>query len=358
MRIAFLFLCVLLLTAGAASADFEPFPLKAAGLVRTISGVENIIKTTELQAGDLKTMDGPSLEFMIELDWKGERLNLVPTDFTIESVSSDSRNQETVTSVELRCKVDRLPLMVYIDYIRSPKSSYQQKSITIPARKNVKGAVIRRITTESVQFKPDLAPLSIEASGFGSDYKSAFAVTDKKTGRGLCFGATAGKAAMDRPHRFTVYEVTETPAEQGWKSGVVWFCAVSGSQDAAYRAYRQMLLETRYPALAKDARLAAMRKRFPEVFASCQYLPAAGTVDLEGCVAGGEGFIFLYNLASEPAKSVLPLANPALKLSGEVKLSDWTTLDKPIDLGVKKPDDSVEVDVDARGYRIIGVNIE
>ena len=358
MRIAFLILCVFMITGSAVLADFEPFPLKTAGLIRTISGVENIIKTTELQIGDLKTMDGPSLDFMIELDWKGENLILVPSDFTIQGVGSETKNQEIITSVELRCKVERFPLVVYIDYIRNPKAAYQAKSITIPPRKNVKGAVIRRVTTESVQFKSDLAPLSTDASGFGSDYKRAFAVVQQKSGKGVCFGATAGKAAMDRPRRFSVYEETETPAELGWKSGRVWFCAVSGTPGEAFRTYRQMLLDTRYPALAKDTKLVALKTRLPASFASCRYLPASGTVDAEGYIADNKGFIFLFNTASASAKTVLPLSDPGMKLSGDLKLSDWTTLDKPVDMGVKKLDENVELDVDARGYRIIGVNVE
>lgn len=361
MRIIILLLLLAALAAGSAQADFEAITLRNSGLARVVSGVSNILKTIDVKVGDYGLLDQPTMEFMIELDYKGERINLVPTDFDIKAIDRSSKNKEDTTSIELRSHYDGLPLIVYVDYMRTPGVPYQQKSISIPPCKEAKGAVLRRVTVESFRFKKAMQPLSVTESGFGSDPKTAFAFVEPKSGKGVCFDFPSGKISVSTNRSLLAFQEIEVPIENGWQSDRFGLSVVSGKPEAAFKAYRQFLMDTRYPTLAKNAKLGALEKRFGACFAACQYLPpcsADGQVSAVGRIADNKGFIFMFNSGAEAAKAVLPLAAANLGLTGDLKLSDWTSLDKPTEIGTKAAIDKVELDVDAHGYRIIGVNVE
>ena len=156
------------------------------------------------------------------------------------------------------------------------------------------------------------------------------------------------------------YQEMDAPLDKGCQTGRLTLGAVSGKPEAVFGCYRQMLLETRYPALAKSAGFGAIKKQFKACFAGCKYLPPCsddGLVEAEGRMSGSSGFVLLFNSASDARTVSLPLSDAALGLSGEVSLSDWTTLDKPADMGSKKVDEKIEIEVPANGYRIIGVNV-
>lgn len=361
MRTISLLILLSALAAGSVRADFEAIAIKNSGLTRVVSGVSNILKTIDVKVGDYGLLDQPTMEFMIEVDYKGERVNLVPTDFDIKSVDRSSKDKETTMSVELRSHYDGLPLVVYVDYTRLPDVLYQQKSISISPCKAAKGAVLRRVTLESFRFKNTMQPLSINESGFGIDPKSAFAFVEPKSGRGLCFDLPSGKITVSGNRLVSGFQEMEVPIENGWQSARFGLSAVSGAPQAAFSAYRQFLMDTRYPALAKNAKLGALEKRFSACFAACQYLSpcsADGKVSAVGRIADNKGFIFLFNSGAETAEAILPLAAANLGLTGDLKLSDWTSLDNPTQIGTKATADKVELAVDAHGYRIIGVNVE
>lgn len=361
MRTFILLVIVAALAAGSASADFEAITIKNAGLSRVVSGVSNILKTTDVMVGDYSLVGQPTMEFMLELDFKGEKVYLVPTDFDIKGLDRTSKNREDTLSVELRSRYEGLPITMYVDYMRLPGALYQQKSISVPPCKEAKGAVLRRVTVESIRFRSAVQPLSVSEAGFGNDPKTAFAFVEPKSGKGVCFDFPSGKVSISNSRSLLAVQEMEVPIEKGWQSGKFGLSAVSGSPEAAFKAYSQFLLDTRYPALAKDAKLGALEKRFTDCFAACQYLPpcsADGRISAIGHVSGNKGFIFLLNSGGEPAKAVLPLAAAKLGLTGDLKLSDWTSLDKPTEIGTKVNTDKIELDVDAHGYRIVGVNVE
>jgi len=353
-------LLLALVVAGAAHGDFEEMTIETAGLNRTVSGTVNILKTTRLTVGEIQLLDQPSVEVMLELEVNGERVVMVPGDFDIKAVDTSFKNKERQTSVELRSHVWGCPVTIYVDYYNDERNQYQQKSITISPSKLPTGAVIRRITIESLRFVDAVIPVSVSESGFANDAKSAFAAIESKSGRGVCWDFPAGVITFSGKRTLSAYIEPNVPLEKGFKTERLTLGAVYGKPGAAFGCYRQMLLEIRYPALAKNAKLAALRKRFKDCFAACQYLPACaedGSVDAEGRIADGKGFVLLFNSSSQAGNVVVPLANRALGLSGEVRLSDWTDLAKPVDLGVKNVDEKVRITVPANGYRIIGVNV-
>jgi len=362
MRLLSLTVGLLVMAAtGAAWGEFDELKVNNAGFERVISGTSNVVKTTHVRIGGVEMLDQPSVEFMIEVEYKGETISLVPSDFDIKGIDSAAKGKERRTGVELRSRYWGLPLLVYIDYWRDERNQYQQKSINIPPCKGAAGAVLKRVTIESFHFGNLIVPLAPTASGFANDAKSCFAAIDPKSGKGLCFDLPSGKAQFVRGHSLYAYEEMTAPVENGYETGRLALGAASGKPEAAFTAYRQMLLETRYPLLAKNPKLAALRKRFGPCFAVRQYLPPCsedGRVEGEGCVAGNKGFVFLFNSGPEAAKALLPLSSPALNVSGDLKLSDWTSLDGASDMGTKRPEDKVEIDVPARGYRVIGVNID
>ena len=362
MRLLSLTVGILVMAAaGAAFGEFEELKVNNAGFERVISGTSNVLKTTHVRIGGVEMLDQPSVEFMIEVEYKGETLSLVPSDFDIKGIDSSAKGKERQTSIELRSHYWGLPLLVYIDYWCDERNQYQQKSINIPPCKQAAGAVLKRVTIEAFHFRSPVLPLAPTASGFANVAKSGFAAIDPKSSKGLCFDLPSGKAEFARGHSLIAYEEMTAPVEKGYETGRLALGVASGKPDAAFSAYRQMLLETRYPLLAKNPKLAALRKRFADCFATRQYLPPCsedGRVEGEGCVADNKGFVLLFNSGSEAAKALLPLWSPALNVSGDLKLSDWTSLDGASDMGTKKPEDKVEIDVPARGYRVIGVNID
>ena len=341
----------------AVAVEFEELKVETVGFTRIISGAGNILKTTHLRVGGVEMLAQPSVEFMIEIDKKGEIVTLVPSDFDIKEIDSSTKNKENQTSIELKCRYPGLPLLIYIDYWHDYKNQYQQKSITIQPCKTP-GAVLKRVTIEAFVFTSPILPLAPTAAGFVNEAKSSFAAIDPKSEKGLCFDLPSGKARFERGHSLNAYEEMNIPLEKGYETGRLALGVASGKPEAAFLAYRQMLLETRYPSLAKNPKLSSLRKRFDKCFAVCQYLPAEAQVDAEGRVDGNKGFVLLFNAGTEAAKALLPISNPNLDLSGELKLSDWTSLDSGSDMGTKTIEDKVEIEVPARGYRIIGVNID
>jgi hypothetical protein len=349
------------LAVGARCSEFEQLVIQNVGFSRVVSGTSNILKTTHLQIGGLEMLDQPSVEFMIEVEQKGETVTLVPSDFSIESIDSSLRNKENQTSIELKSHYWGLPLHIYVDYWHDDKNQYQQKSISIQPCKNAPGTVLKRVTIESFRFKNPILPLAPTAAGFANEAKSSFAAVDPKSGKGLCFDLPSGKARFERGHSLIAYEEANVPIEKGYETGRLAIGVTTGKPEAALSAYRQMLLETRYPSLAKEVKFSALRKRFAACFAVCQ-CPQADSgdthIDMEGRVDGNKGFMLIFNSGAEAAKALLPISSPALNLSGELKLSDWTSLERGSDLGTKTKEDKVEIDVPAKGYRIIGVNID
>lgn len=348
---------VILVAAGAAWGEFEEMPLTNAGFTRVVSGTCNILKTTKLLVGETKLLDQPSVEVMIDIDYKGSLVTLIPSDFDIKKIERATKGKENETSITLESHYPGLPLRIYIDYWSDPRNQYQQKSISIEPLKAA-GAVLKRVTIDSIQFPNTIKPIAPAASGFVNETKSSFAVVDAKSQKGVCFDFPSGKIALNSWRYLTAYEEMDVTLEKGYQTGRMTLGAVSGKPEVVFKSYRQILLETRYPTLAKDLKFSALRKRFGTCFSVCQYIPDDGHISAEGHIADNTGFILLFNMGSEVGKALFSLSEPALGLSGDLKLSDWTSLDKATDMGTKKLEDKLEIDVPAKGYKIIGVNID
>ena len=352
---------MMLVAAGAAWGEFEQIVIENAGLTRVVSGTSNILKTTRISMGDTRLVDEPSVEFMIEIEANGERLTLVPGDFDIKAIDTAFKGKEKQTSIEMRSHYWGYPLVVYVDYWNDARNTYQQKSVAIAPCKTPAGATIRRITLESLRFVDALQPIAPTSCGFANEARSSFAAVDAKSGKGLCWDFPAGTAEFARRHSLTAYEEMNAPLAKGYQTGRLTLGAVSGKPAAVFAGYRQALLETRYPSLAKNSKYAALRKRFAQCFAACAYLPPCsddGLVDAEARIAGNKGFVMIFNCSGEARKAALLLSDASLALTGDLKLSDWSALDRPSDLETIKAGGKIEVEIPARGCRIIGVNID
>lgn len=361
MRVCGVIVLVLaLVAAGAAYGDFEEMTIETAGVSRTVSGTVNILKTTRLTVGATQLLDQPSVEVMLELEVNGERVVMVPGDFDIKAIDTTFKNKEKQTGIELRSHVWGYPITIYVDYYNDERNQYQQKSITVAPSRLPTGAIIRRITVESLRFVDAAVPLAVSESGFANEAKSAFAAIEPKSGKGVCWNFPAGVITFSGNHTLSAYVEPNVPLEKGFKTERLTLGAACGKPEAAFVCYRQMLLEIRYPALAKNPKFGALRKRFKDCFAACRQLqPLAenGSVEAEGRIVGGRGFVLLFNTGSVAKKAAVSLAKGSLGLAGEVKLSDWTELGSPADIGTRKIDETLEIEVPANGYRIIGVNM-
>lgn len=362
MRVLCLIAGILLLVATAAMCeDFEELAIRNAGTTRVLSGKSNVLKTIRVVSGGLQVLDPPAVELMIEIEVNGKRETLTPGDFDIKSIDKVTDGREVQTSIELRGTNPDLPLTVYVDYWCDPRLQYQQKSITIAPSKRPAGAVIKRVTIESMMFAKPIVALAPAAAGFSNDSKSGFAAVDPKSGKGVCFSFPSGRAEFVRGRSLIAYQEIDVPVEKGYKTGRLSMGAVSGTPEAAFAAYRQMVIETQYPVLAKNSRFAALRKQFARCFAGCGYLPPCsedGRVDAQSHVADNKGFILLFNPDSAAKTVALPLSDAGLGLSGDLKISDWTTFESPASLGTKKSGERLEIEVPAGGFRMVGVNID
>lgn len=360
MRVVYLVAALLVaITQNAMAQRVEQIQVVNFGFARTISWVSNIVKTSQLRVGETDMLTQPSVEFMIDIEHKGELITLTPIDFIIKGVDTTAKDREICTSIELASRDSQLPLQVFLDYFRDEKNSYQQKSISIAPCAKDQERVFKRITLESIRFKNTAIPLSVADGEGESASQYVFGVIDPKSGRGICFDLPSGTAFLGRGQNLVAYETIDVPVAKGYKSGRITLGAVASKQQPPFAAYRQMRMDTRFPALSKNTKLIALQKRFAEPLGQYQYLPAdASKVDMEGRISNGKGFIFLYNSSLKDTKGALPLSNPSLGLSGQLRLSDWTSLESGVDIGTKSTTDQVEIDVPARGYKIIGVNID
>lgn len=82
MRVIYLVIGLLIaMSSQTMAARFELLNIKNLGYVRTLSGVSDIVKTTQFQIGNTEMLSLPSVEFMIDVERNGELITLVPSDF-------------------------------------------------------------------------------------------------------------------------------------------------------------------------------------------------------------------------------------------------------------------------------------
>lgn len=355
MRMIYLVIGLLIaMSTQATAARFELLTIKNLGYARTLSGVNDIVKTTQFHIANTEMLSLPSVEFMIDVERNGELITLVPSDFLIKGIDTNTRDREIRTSIELIGKNPSLQLEVYLDYWRDDRSTYQQKSISIQPYSKAKGAIIKRVTLESTRFKNTFSPIAATSKGFVNESKSSFAVFDPKSKKAMCWSLPSGVTFLGRNNNLLAYETVDVNVENGYKTGRLSLGAASGKPEEIFAAYRRMLLETRYPALAKDSKLAALQKRFADCFAEYKYLhsdPDVG-IDMEARIASDKGFIFIFNPGSAGASVEIPKSDPIFGSFSRFELSDWTSLEDSAKIEPGK------IVVRAGGYKIIGVNID
>lgn len=380
MRLRIILVLSLLLITVSQAFALEEMTIKNMWFSRMVSGTVGILKTTKLEANGVQLLDQPSVEFMVDVEYKGKIISLLPGDFDVMDVKTSEVNKVTKTSIEMLSHNSDFPLRVSVDYYSEPKALYMQKSIHIAPCKKPSGAVLKRVSIEYFRLKDAYMPVvplnryvlepGDETKAISSDVKndfgfegySDFAVVDPKTNKGIFFVAEPQRAKIfaTSRHYLTITEEANVPIEKGYETARTTIGVAAGPPEIIYKQYREYLLNSRCAMLGSSKKLGEFKKKFNTYFQACQYvsipLESMG-IDAEAHAVGNKGFIILFNSSDKPQKIALPLDEPNLGLAGEVKLSDWTGLDSSSDMGAAGAGDKVEIEIGPGLMKIIGINI-
>ena len=379
IRVVLLGLCAAVWSSSA-SAE-EKLIVRNAGLSRTVSTAGGLLKTTKLEANGLQMLDGPSVEFMIDIEYKGKNITLVPSDFDIISADTTKRNRELRLSIRLDSHYEGLPLLIYVNYFADARAGFQQKSIRVSPCRKAPGAVLKCVVIDDFRLKDQFVPVSPapRSAGKGSDHPEAdladthsnfrfdtpsdFAAIDPASNRGVYFfvASLSGREMFTTRRRLILSEQMHVPLEKGHETAKATIGSVAGPPQVIYKRFREFLLANYYTYLSRKKGFSAFKERFRSYFDVCQYIHAPGdnnSLDAEGHIIDNKGFIILFNPADQPQKLVLPLDEPGLQLKGDLSLSDWTDLDSPSDMQTANPEDAIEIELLPVSARIIGVNIQ
>lgn len=360
---------------GAAS---EEVYIKNIGFARTISFAAGILKTTKIEANGVQVLDLPSVEFMIEIENKGETATLIPSDFDIKNIQSTNGDRENALNIKLDSKRMDYPLSIEIVYKADIKSEYQQKYISISPNKKLKGMILRRISIDDLNFKPEYLPVTpadkpellsdkadstVSASGYVFDKRSNFAAFDPKNSKGFYFYVDAAKpvCVYTPGHYLSMCEEMNVPLEKGYDTSSAIIGAIAGSPDTLFAKYRIHTLNTQFAALGRAKQFAAFKKNFDPYFSAYRNISSdqniAG-VSQEVHIINNKGLLILVNSSNESHKVMLPLDSMGLTSTDAIKLSDISSLESPVDLGVHQSGDKVEIELTPNIPRIIGINLE
>ncbi len=253
-----LLVCIIAGCAQAASTEFE---MKNAGISRTVSFLGKFLKTTKIEASGVQMLEQPSVEFLSELEHKGEVVVLMPSDFVIKKIDEFKNDREMQTSVELHCVREGFPLEVYIDYFRLPAAFYQQKSIKVRPCKSLPNTLLTRIVIEDMRFKSafvPVAPIDRYAGKSGdvpeadlSDLKtrfsfngpSNFAAIDPKSQRGVFFFVSSlfGQERFSPRSDLTMSESMRVALSEGYVTGRATIGVAVGPPETLYKRLREFL---------------------------------------------------------------------------------------------------------------------
>jgi len=248
---------LLLVLCGSADAAQDEFVIKNAGVARTISAFGGPLRTVKLEANGVQVIRQPGVEFIIDLDYKGEAVSLAPADFEIREVDTVKLGTELRTTLRLQCIREEIPLVMRLRYHSDPTGWYQQKSIEIEPCKKAAGAILRRIILDDQVLKPDYVPVMPapraadpvgtadpgSAGRFVFDVPSSFAVIDRAAGRGLFFFVTSlvGKEGVGRSGSVRMWEEMYVPLEQGYETGRATIGAVKGPAELLFKRFREFV---------------------------------------------------------------------------------------------------------------------
>lgn len=244
MRIAFSLLAAFLLCSP--SFAQEEIVLKNAGLSRTVSGAADIIKTSRLDAAGTQMLDGPSVEFMLEIEHKESRVTLVPSDFDIKDTSVLTRNRETQTIIRLDSHYDGIPLTIYLNYFREPQKCYMQKSITVSPCKQAAGSILKLVVIDDMRLREQFSPCKPTGQAgerFAFDQSSSFAAIDRKANRGLFFfvASPRGRETFSTRRDLVLSEEMDAPLENGFETARATIGFVAGPPEVLYNRFREFI---------------------------------------------------------------------------------------------------------------------
>lgn len=110
-----------------------------------------------------------------------------------------------------------------------------------------------------------------------------------------------------------------------------------------------------------EPRQHAFRQKFAKYLEAWQPIlncPNGTEVDGEAHIAHNAGFVFLFNPSDQSRKASLLLGPPILDLKGELRISDWTSLDSGRPIQTIQAGQVVEFEVPARSAMVLGLNAE
>lgn len=278
------------LAAVAEAAGSQELTIKSTVVSRTISWFAGPLRTTNIEANGVRMLDGVGVEFLIDLDYKGEPLTLSPGDFEIRNIDTIKIGQESQVVIDLHCLKKGLPLHIYLKYHYVPGMPYLQKSLKIAPCKEAAGAMLRRVTLEYCKFKREFLPvvqsgsaqtqgprsdpgkqseppsrqsdvdeqsetnkqpdilsnhfvIMSEAKKLGLGLRSEFGVFDTKSNKGAFFFVTSatGAESYNLGHGLVMTDNASVPLEQGFETGRATIGAVAGSMDDLYKQFRRFL---------------------------------------------------------------------------------------------------------------------
>jgi hypothetical protein len=280
------------------AAGSQEITIKNAFVSRTISWFAGPLRTTNIEMNGVRMLDGVGVEFLIDLDYKGEPLTLSPSDFEIRNIDTIKIGQESQVVIDLHCLNKDLPLHVYLKYHYAPGMPYMQKSLKIAPCKEAVGAMLRQVTLEYCKFKREFLPVtkleSAQTQGFqpergkqsetlnnqsdvgkqsdineqldilntrfaimsetkklGLGLRSEFGVFDPKSNKGAFFFVVSatGAESYDLRRGLVMTDNASLPLEKGFETGRATIGAVVGSIDDLYKQFRRFLWRN-YPPYA------------------------------------------------------------------------------------------------------------
>ena len=258
MRTALLLLAAFGLCAPSFAEDEIVF--KNAGLTRTVSGAAGIIKTTKIEAAGAHMLDGPSVEFMLEIEHKGARITLVPSDFDIKDTKVLTRDREVQTSIRLDSHYDGIPLTIHLNYFSEPRNQYLQKSIAVTPCKEAADSILKLVVIDDMRLREQFAPcapidrISVTENGittdlaslserFTFDATSNFAAIDRKSNRGLFFfvASPRGREMFSTRRSLVLSEQMDAPLGKGFETARATIGAVTGPPEVLYKRFRDFI---------------------------------------------------------------------------------------------------------------------
>jgi hypothetical protein len=241
----------------------EEFVIRNEVCGRVVTLSDGVPSTTKLEVHGANVLGGPGVEFSIELDGKGGKKVLVPSDFRMTGLEVSRGGQETRTALDLASRRAELPIRVQLNYWAPVGAAYLQKSLMIRPSAADPTARIRRVTLDNLalasRFAP-LTPVDRYASGPGHthwpkadltdlpkrwryDADADFVALDRASRCGLFFFVSSlfGEECFDVRGILRMTEETCAPLNKGFQSTRATVGTATGEPELIYKRFREFL---------------------------------------------------------------------------------------------------------------------